>query len=273
MADRKALVTRSFPPDFFDGLTVPPLKMRPGDPMTVVGGGGGWPPFVEVVTPRGERGFVPRRHLKLEGTSAVAAEPYDTTTLDPDVGEVLTVLAEDVESGWFWCRDSEGNDGWFAIDHLAENDGVGNRYAPRKLGLDGLLKALVDEHAAIKGGLKKVGEAASRSDYEGVRSELRNLEPLFRQHIADEEAQVLGMLIRVVGVTGAAEEIKVFQQHRPIHELMLKVAELASRSPDQLEARRAELDALFELHTSSEETAVFPRAARLSGARAAPTSP
>lgn len=271
MTDRKVLVIRSFRPDFFEGLTKPPLKMGVGDPVTIVGGGGGWPPFVEVLTPEGKRGFVPRRHLRIEGTKAVAAAPYDTATLDPQAGEVLTVLAEDVESGWFWCRDSEGKVGWFAIDHLAENDGEGRRFAPRKLTFEGLVKALVDEHASMREGLGAAKACAALRDFEGVRRELLRLDPMFRQHIADEEAQILGMLVRIVGVNGAQDEIRVFQQHRPIHELMGRVAELAPKSTGELESRRAELDALIDLHFRSEETAVFPRAASLRRDRAGST--
>lgn len=115
----KVRVAQSFPPDFFDGLTQPPLVMRTGDALTVQPDqSGAWPAFVLVVNEKGERGWVPRRHLRLQGEKAVAVRPYDTATLNPPVGEVLTVIEEDVESGWFWCRDRGGSLGWFAIDHL-----------------------------------------------------------------------------------------------------------------------------------------------------------
>jgi len=112
-------VARSFPPDFFDGLTQPPLVMRPGDGLSVQPDpSGAWPAFVLVVNERGERGWVPRRHLRLLGAKAVATTYYDTRTLNPPVGELLAVIEEDLESGWLWCRDERGNLGWFAISHL-----------------------------------------------------------------------------------------------------------------------------------------------------------
>jgi uncharacterized protein YgiM (DUF1202 family) len=78
-----------------------------------------WPAFVLVVNERGSRGWVPTRYLKRKGKKAVATRSYDTTTLDPVKGEVLTVLEEDIESGWLWCQDATGKKGWFAIDSIA----------------------------------------------------------------------------------------------------------------------------------------------------------
>ena len=120
-SSRKVRVTASFPPDFFDGLTQPPLVMRPGEALEVVEEAKGvrWPAFALVVNRAGSRGWVPERHLKRQGRAAVAIEPYDTTTLNPSQGEVLTVLEEDRESGWLWCRDGTGREGWFAMDRVA----------------------------------------------------------------------------------------------------------------------------------------------------------
>lgn len=38
-----------------------------------------------------------------------------TTELPTRVGEVLDVLAEDVISGWLWCRSSSGRQGWVPV--------------------------------------------------------------------------------------------------------------------------------------------------------------
>jgi uncharacterized protein YgiM (DUF1202 family) len=78
-----------------------------------------WPAFVLVVNERGGRGWVPERYLKRQGKKARAIRSYDTATLDPAKGDVLSVLEEDRESGWLWCRDSGGKKGWFAIDCVA----------------------------------------------------------------------------------------------------------------------------------------------------------
>jgi iron-sulfur cluster repair protein YtfE (RIC family) len=140
---------------------------------------------------------------------------------------------------------------------------MGTRYPPRKLELGALVKALVEEHGVMKAGLQRAELAARAGDFEGVSKALKEIDPVFRQHIADEEATVLGLLIRTLGVKGAQSEILVFRQHRPIYQLMEKVAELAERSPGELSASQSELKALFEEHTSSEEKLVFPKALRL----------
>jgi uncharacterized protein YgiM (DUF1202 family) len=49
----------------------------------------------------------------------IVIKGYDTETLNPSEGEILTILEEDRESGWVWCRDEKGRKGWFAIDNLA----------------------------------------------------------------------------------------------------------------------------------------------------------
>ncbi len=118
---RKVRVTASFPPDFFDGLAQPPLVMRPAEALDVVEGetSARWPAFVLVVNRAGGRGWVPERYLKRQGQAAVAIRGYDTTTLNPARGDVLTVLEEDRESGWLWCRDANGREGWFAMDSVA----------------------------------------------------------------------------------------------------------------------------------------------------------
>jgi uncharacterized protein YgiM (DUF1202 family) len=120
MPAKKVRVAVAFPPNFFDGLTQPPMVMQPSELLDVVETemSERWPAFVLVVNERGNRGWVPLRYLKREGKKAVATRRYDTTTLDPVKGETLTVLEEDTESGWLWCQDPTGKKGWFAIDSV-----------------------------------------------------------------------------------------------------------------------------------------------------------
>ena len=120
MSTRKVRVIAAFPPNFFDGLTQPPLVMRSGESLEVVEKEKSerWPAFVLVINEKGSRGWVPERYLERQGKKALAIRGYDTTTLDPLKGDVLTVLEEDRESGWLWCRDSNGKEGWFALDNV-----------------------------------------------------------------------------------------------------------------------------------------------------------
>lgn len=119
---RKVRVATSFSLDFFDGLTEPPLVMLPGETLEIDESekSNSWPAFVLVLNKNGGRGWVPKRFLKYEigGKKASVIKGYDTTTLNPSKGETLTVLEEDREGGWVWCRSKDGKEGWFAIDHL-----------------------------------------------------------------------------------------------------------------------------------------------------------
>ena len=141
----------------------------------------------------------------------------------------------------------------------------GTRYAPRKTDLADLIRVLVKEHWVIQDGLEKARRAAMLRDFAGVEAELKELDPIFRQHIADEESTILGLLVRRLGKEGAAEEIRVFQQHRPIYQLMKTVSDLAAKSAPELEASQDELRRLFEQHARAEEGRVFPRASSIPG--------
>lgn len=112
---------RALPEDFFEGLTFPPLVLRPGDAVEVTPeqGSGTWPNFALVVNAHGVRGWVPFRVLAGRVGRTVATGPYDTTTLDPADGETLVVVEPDLENGWLWCRDARDQHGWFPINHLA----------------------------------------------------------------------------------------------------------------------------------------------------------
>ena len=136
--------------------------------------------------------------------------------------------------------------------------------SPRRLELEALIRVLVEEHTRMKEGLGQVRASVARRDFASASLALKGLESVFRQHIADEEAQVLRLLIDRMGVKGASEEIKVFQQHRPIYQLMQKVKELSALSAPELEANQARLAALFDDHTLAEEQRVFPKAIRKS---------
>ena len=138
------------------------------------------------------------------------------------------------------------------------------RYPPRRMGIESLVEVLVEEHREMRQGLLRAREAARAGAFEDAGRALKAVDPVFRQHIADEESQILGLLVAKLGVKGAEGEIEVFRQHRPIYELMMRVAELAALSSSELEARQEELEKLFDDHTSLEESRVFPRAKSLS---------
>jgi len=123
-----------------------------------------------------------------------------------------------------------------------------------------LISVLIAEHAEMKRGLAEIKQAVSKGDFLSASRVLRELDRLFKQHIADEEAQVLRILIDAYGVKGADDAIAVFRQHMPIYDLMEEVKRLASLSSEELASDEDRLRQLLEDHTLAEESRVFPRA-------------
>jgi len=123
-----------------------------------------------------------------------------------------------------------------------------------------LISVLVAEHAEMKKGLAQVRQAISNKDFASASRVLGELDRLFRQHIADEEAQVLRILLDAYGVDGSNEAIIVFRQHRPIYDLMEKIKKLAALPIEGLASSEDVLRQLFEEHTLAEESRVFPKA-------------
>ena len=130
----------------------------------------------------------------------------------------------------------------------------------RKMEFEELISVLTAEHVEMKKDLADVKQAITKGDFSSASKILGELDWMFKQHIADEEAQVLRILIDAYGVEGADDAIKVFRQHRPIYDLMEEVKRLASLSVEELASDEYGLRQLLEEHTFAEESRVFPRA-------------
>jgi hypothetical protein len=97
-----------------------PLRLAVGDQVDIGDRDTEWPEFVFVTSSRGS-GWVPARHLSASSGTAVAQTAYDTTELTTQAGDVLEVLAEDLTSGWLWCRSADGREGWVPLKTLEVN--------------------------------------------------------------------------------------------------------------------------------------------------------
>lgn len=97
----------------------PPVQLEVGDAVEVGERDTEWPGFVFVTGERGA-GWVPSRHLSASSGRAVVQIRYDTTELPTEVGEVLAVVAEDLPSGWLWCRSASGREGWVPVKTVEE---------------------------------------------------------------------------------------------------------------------------------------------------------
>jgi len=120
----------------------------------------------------------------------------------------------------------------------------------------------------MKDGLSKALGKITAGDYTGAREALTEVDSTFKQHIADEEGQILKLLIGVYGKKEAEDAIEVFRQHRPIYTLMKAVESLSRLPSEELSSRGDELGRLLVDHTLAEERRVFPRALAAKGTRA-----
>jgi len=99
----------------------PPLVVEVGDVVRVGEQSIEWPAFVFVTSPAGG-GWVPERFLTEDRPDAVVRVRYDTTELPADPGDRFTVVQRDDESGWWWCRDRSGAEGWLPAMVLETED-------------------------------------------------------------------------------------------------------------------------------------------------------
>ncbi len=88
-----------------------PLVTQPGDIVQVGERDTEWPAFVFVTASRGA-GWVPARYIDIDGSVGTVRVGYDTTELPAVMGESVDVVEDDAESGWSWCRNSDGREGW-----------------------------------------------------------------------------------------------------------------------------------------------------------------
>jgi hypothetical protein len=87
------------------------LVLEPGDIVQVGERDTEWPAFVFVTALHGS-GWVPARHIDIDGSVGVVRAAYDTTELPAASGESVEVVEDDPESGWSWCRNADGREGW-----------------------------------------------------------------------------------------------------------------------------------------------------------------
>ncbi len=73
--------------------------------------------WVWCTDPRGKSGWVPQSLIATTGQIATARYDYAATELTASAGETLHIAAE--ESGWLWCTNQQGAQGWIPADHVS----------------------------------------------------------------------------------------------------------------------------------------------------------
>jgi len=123
-----------------------------------------------------------------------------------------------------------------------------------------LIASLTQEHREVENQIAELKKALRARKYAKAAAIIPGFCDTLRQHIIDEEARVLKLLIDVLGRDGATEAIETFQQHRTIHNRIEDLEKIAARTPGLLAPKVAELEDLLRDHLRREEQTIFPAA-------------
>lgn len=134
----------------------------------------------------------------------------------------------------------------------------GESRTARPLEFPDLVAALTREHGELRRRFKDINAALDAGNRLRASALTRDLCDDLRQHIIDEEARVLRLLIDTYGRQGAGEAIKVFQKHRPIRAVIKAMEQIPPKTPEALRQRTDELERLLLGHLVEEEERVFP---------------
>ena len=97
------------------------LEVQEGAAVTIGELDAEWPSFRWCVDELGVGGWVPDRYLRHEELGrARCLRAYSTRELTVDPGDEVELVERDDESGWHWCRDGAGREGWVPARSLAE---------------------------------------------------------------------------------------------------------------------------------------------------------
>jgi hypothetical protein len=86
------------------------FQVSAGESVNIIEREGEWAGWLWCVNHAGTGAWVPESYLDIRSDHAVLLHDYESTELDANVGDILH-LGKHV-SGWVWCKDSEGREGW-----------------------------------------------------------------------------------------------------------------------------------------------------------------
>lgn len=87
-----------------------PLSIQAGDTVAVGPRDKSWPGWIWVSTEDGRGSYVPEDILEVNGGSAEVLTGFSSRDLSVQQGEKVAALRE--VSGWLWCRNAAGEEGW-----------------------------------------------------------------------------------------------------------------------------------------------------------------
>lgn len=131
---------------------------------------------------------------------------------------------------------------------------------PRELELEQLVNLLEREHRKVESDLKAVAAMIAARDKDNLGRLLQSLDEILLQHMLDEEASILAVLIKAYRRERSAEAIKVFREHVRISEMMTGLRKKFEGDPVKCMESRNELESFMLEHFKKEDVRIFPLA-------------
>jgi hypothetical protein len=96
-----------------------PLQLAAGDSVVLGPKDAAWPGWIWATGKDGRGSFVPEDHLAITGEKAEVLKPFNARDLSVKKGDTVEALRE--VSGWLWCQNSTGEEGWLPTFVLKAN--------------------------------------------------------------------------------------------------------------------------------------------------------
>jgi hypothetical protein len=92
-----------------------PISLSAGDHVTITKRDlwDGQHEWLWCIASTGREGWVPAAYLDSQNNKGLALRDYCAMELSVTEGEIVTILDE--ESGWYWCKNGAGMEGWVPV--------------------------------------------------------------------------------------------------------------------------------------------------------------
>lgn len=107
----KATVIKAYESEYTE-----PLVMSKGSEVTIMKRESEWPGWIWCQTKAGDRRWVAKAYLIIDGNRGILNRDYEATELTAQIGDMVKAIFE--EAGWVWCESKTDNRGWLPVSNL-----------------------------------------------------------------------------------------------------------------------------------------------------------
>lgn len=93
-----------------------PFVIKKGDKLQTSIRDSEWEGWIWCLKADGKSAWVPEGYLQIQNDDAIALQDYNAIELSVKIGDMLELVKS--ESGWYWCRDKDGYQGWVPGEYI-----------------------------------------------------------------------------------------------------------------------------------------------------------